>query len=512
MTTDSLVHPNRAGAPAPGRWSVVLVPLLLAGCMTDPQLPPPHLDTPTAALQARAATVAAQPALDASAPPSPWWRLFNDATLTALEGEAGTRNLDLRAAVARIDESRAQLGLVSANRAPQLAATAGYTRSGLSEHSPLHRLGAPTAGSSTWTLGLQAGWELDLWGHLRQVETSARMQLQAVAYGQEAVRVSVAAEVARTYLLLRGAQAQTAIAQDNQRIAQDLLRMAESRARNGVATRFDAAAARADLAGIEASLLQLQHQRDTLMNALALLLGWPPRELNDRLVDAALPAMPARLPVGVSSELARTRPDILQANARLQAAVADIGAARADFYPRIGLGGSLGVQAFQLSDLGSWASRQFSVGPTLHLPIFQGGRLQSQLALSEARHQLAAIAYQQTVLRAWHEVDDALGAYASERAREVKLREAQQQSQVALDVAQKGYQEGVSDFTAVLVARRSLLSSQAALADCATASALSVVGLYRALGGGWSPELLQPDAAQAGSPQAVPAAEPDVRS
>lgn len=310
--------------------------------------------------------------------------------------------------------------------------------------------------------------------------------------------MSIAAEVAYTYLQLRGVQAQESVAEQNRQLADGLVRMAESRERHGVATRFDAAAARADVAGIDARLSQLHHKREALMNALALLLGKPPRELDDRLAAAALPAMPKRLPVGIPSELARQRPDILQADARLRAAVADIGAAEADFYPRISLTGSAGVQAFDFSDLGSWASRRYAFGPTLYLPIFEGGRLKSNLALSAARHRLAAIAYQQTVLRAWHEVDDALGAYASELRRHAQLQLALDQNQTALKVAQRAYQQGTADFTAVLVAQRSLLASHAELIDCSTASALSVVGLYRALGGGWSSQL-RADAAPSGS-------------
>lgn len=476
------------------RWAMHGMPTLLAlafaGCASAPDARE-HLSfaSPDAALRARAAVVTGEPALTEEASPSPWWLLFGDATLTALEAEAAESNLDLQAAAARIEESRAQLRLANATRQPQLAAEASYARSALSEHSPMVALGAPTSASNTWSMGLQAGWELDLWGHLRHLGESAEARLQASGFGMEAVRVSVAGEVARTYLLLRGAQAQEAIVEENRRIAENLMRMAESRERNGVATRFDAAAARADLAGIEARLSQLHHQRDALMNALALLLGKPPRELDERLAAAGLPPMPARLPVGIPSALARQRPDILQAEAHLRAAVADIGAAEADFYPRISLTGSLGVQAFDLSDLGSWSSRRFSVGPTLYLPIFQGGRLKGNLALSEARHRLAGIAYQQTVLRAWHEVDDALGAYATELKRHAQLQLALEQNQTALDVAQRAYQQGSADFTSVLVARRSLLASQAELTDCATASAMSVVALYRSLGGGWSPEL-----------------------
>ena len=349
--------------------------LALAGCVTAPDVREPFLTSPDAALRARAAFVANETALVDAPAPSEWWQLFGDATLTALQAEAAASNLDLLAATARIEESRAQLGFANAARRPQLSADASYARSALSENSPMAALGAPTSATDNWLMGLQAGWELDLWGHLRHLSDSAEARLQASAYGMGAVKVSVAGDMARTYLLLRGIQAQQTIVEENRRIAENLVHLTESRQRNGVATRYDAAAARADLAGIEARLLQLAQQRDALMNALALLLGQPPRELDARLGSADLPSMPARLSVGVPSELARQRPDILQAEARLRAAVADIGAAKADFYPRISLTGNIGVQAFDFTDLGSWDSRRFLVGPTLYLPIFQGGRV-----------------------------------------------------------------------------------------------------------------------------------------
>ncbi len=469
---------------------VLAVAQALSGCAIAPDRPAPTLPDTEAALRARADAVARAQGLSDAPLPAAWWTLFNDPLLSDLQAEAAASNLDLQAALARIDESRAQLGLARAVQAPQLAAEAGYARSAQSEYSPLVRLGAPTTASSAWQLGLQAGWELDLWGHLRQLGAAADARLQASAYGTHAVQVSVAGDIARTYLLLRGAQAQLTLAGQQRAIAADLLRLAQSRQRHGVATRFEAAAAQAEVAVVDARRAQLQQLRDALMNALALLLGQAPRTLDARLSPGAvLPPMPGVLPIGIPSELARQRPDILQADARLRAAVADIGAAEADFYPRVRLSGSLGLQAFELSDLGSWSARRFSVGPALYLPLFDGGRLQSQLALTEARHRSAAIAYQQTVLRAWHEVDDALGAYAAERVRHAQLAQAVAQQQTALDVARRAWQQGTADFGTVLVAQRTLTAGQAALSDSATGAALSVVALYRALGGGWSDTL-----------------------
>lgn len=481
-------------------WVTYAVPLLalaLAGCASAPDMQPPSLAQPDVALRSRAGALSDSAVLDETAAPSRWWTLFADATLTALEAEASESNLDLLEAAARLEESQAQLTLAGSNRRPQLAAEGGYSRSALSEHAPLVALGAPSTGHDTWSLGLQAAWELDLAGHLRHLEDASASRLEASHYSLQSVRVTVAAQVARSYLLLRGVQQQQAISEDNRNVAEGLLRMAESRERNGVATRFDAAAARAELAGIDAQRAELEHQRNGLMNALALLLGKSPRELDARLAAVKLPGMPKRLPIGIPSELARQRPDILQAEARLRAAVADIGAAQADFYPRISLTGGLGVQASDLADLGSWSSRQYSIGPALYLPIFQGGRLEGNLALSKARQRQAAIAYQRTVLRAWHEVDDALSGYTSELKRHDQLQLAQEQNQAALKVAQRGYKQGSTDFTEVLTAQRSLLASQAALNESATASALSVVALYRALGGGWS-SALHADNATAG--------------
>lgn len=474
------------------RASICLAPLasavLLAGCVAVQPFDTPSIGPASAALNSRESIIASQPALDEASAPQRWWDLFNDSTLTDLEVGIES-NLTLRAAALRIEESRAQLGLADARRRPNVGANAGYARDAISENSPIHQLGAPTAGYDTWSLGLQAAWEIDLWGHLQHLSASARANLQATYYDSKAARVSVTAELARTYLVLRGVQAQESIVNENLDIARNLVRLAQSRQRNGVVSKFDAVSARADVSALEARATQLHHERAALMNAVARLSGKAPRELDAQLATAPLPSMPSRLPIGIPSELAKQRPDILQAEAKLRAAVADIGAAKADFYPRISLTGTIGMQAFNLSDLGSWASRQYAFGPSLYLPIFEGGRLRRQLELTEVRHRLAAIAYQDTVLQAWHEVDDALGAYASELKRHEQLQSAMRDNQTALTIARRSYQQGAADFTTVLIARRTLLASQADLTDSATASALAVVSLYRALGGGWSPEL-----------------------
>jgi NodT family efflux transporter outer membrane factor (OMF) lipoprotein len=294
--------------------------------------------------------------------------------------------------------------------------------------------------------------------------------------------------VGRTYLQLRGTQAQLAITRQNQAVAEHTLGLTENRQRQGVGTDFETASARAQLAAVESAIPPLVEKRNALLNALALLVGDQPRALDVLLGPAKpLPPVPPSVPLGLPSEIARRRPDILRAEAQLHAATAGVGVARADFYPRIGLKGRFGLEAFDSGDLASWDSRFFSVGPTVYLPIFEGGRLTQRLALTEARQKMAALAYRQTVLRAWHEVDNALDAWTARQARHAALLVAYDQSRRALHVAERSYREGAADYLAVLTAQRNVLASETSLNDNATSITLAMVDLYKALGGGWDP-------------------------
>ncbi|RST48894.1 efflux transporter outer membrane subunit [Variovorax sp. MHTC-1] len=484
------------------------VALLLSGCAVDPAFERPDSGLHEVTLAPRSDHAGAVQPSDSDVPIQ-WWTLFNDALLTDLQRRAQADNLDLHVASTRIEQSRAQLGIASADLLPNVGGSASYSREALSEHGKFAALGAPTRPSDFWQIGFDASWEIDLWGRARRAREAAEATLVAVAYEREATRVALSAEVARTYLQLRGTQAQLDIAQQNQGVAERTLGLAESRERNGVATRFETSSARAQLATIKALVPELIQRRDVQMNALALLLGAPPRTLDAQLRSAMpLPALPIDVPVGVSSELARRRPDILRAEAQLHAATAAIGVAKADFYPRIGLKGRIGLEAFEIGDLDSWDSRFFSVGPTVFLPIFQGGRLTQRLALNEAQQRTAALTYRQTVLRAWHEVDNALDAWAAQQRQHAELRVSYEQSMEALRVAERGYQEGAADYLSVLTAQRNLLASQTSLNASATGAALTLVNLYKSLGGGWNPEQLERASrdAEAVRARALPAA------
>ncbi len=480
-------HPSFTCRVAHASTAICLA-ALLPGCMVGPDFVRPDNGLHEAVLTPRAEHVgAAQPT--GFNVPAQWWTVFNDALLSDLQSRAQASNLDLQTASARIEQSRAQLGIAASALLPSVGASASYSREALSEHGKFAALGAPSTPSDFWQLGFDASWEIDLWGRARRVREGARATLDAALFEREATRVSLSAEVARAYLQLRGLQAQLDIAEQNRTIGERTLSLAESRERNGVATRFETSSARAQLATINALVPELAQCRNAQMNALALLLGAPPRTLDAELREAIpLPSLPINVPVGVSSELARRRPDILRAEAELHAATAAIGVAKADFYPRIGLKGRIGIEAFESGDLDSWDSRFFSVGPTVFLPISQGGRLSRRLELNEARQKTSALAYRQTVLRAWHEVDNALDAWAAQQRQHAELLIAFEQSSEALRVAERGYREGAADYLSVLTAQRNVLASQTSLNASMTGAALTLVNLYKALGSGWNPD------------------------
>jgi NodT family efflux transporter outer membrane factor (OMF) lipoprotein len=242
----------------------------------------------------------------------------------------------------------------------------------------------------------------------------------------------------------------------------------------------------------------LEQQERQLINALSLLLGQPPQALAAELTTARpVPPVPPLIPVGLPSELARRRPDIREADAQLHAATATIGVADANFYPSFTLTGSVGLQALQPWTLFNLNSRQYALGPSINIPIFEGGRLKATLALRKDQEKEAAVVYQRTVLNAWHEIDNSLTAYQSEQRRRDQLKEAVTQNERAVSLAQSRYQEGVADFLQVLDAQRELFLTQQGLAESTTLVDTDLVAIYKALGGGWETDFPDPQAVAA---------------
>ncbi|WP_338806526.1 efflux transporter outer membrane subunit [Pseudomonas chlororaphis] len=416
-----------------------------------------------------------------------WWDVFNDPQLSALSRRVLTDNLDLQLATSRLQQSRAARQVITAERYPTSSASGGYARkrnSGEGLNDPSGHEGK--SAFNLWDAGFSASWELDFWGRVRRETEAADATLEVAENDRRGVLLSVLAETAQDYIQLRGVQSIRAVTEQNLDVARHSLKLSQLRLADGVATVLDVAEAAAQVATIESQLPALQQRQAQLINALSLLMGEPPQALHAELAaDAPVPQTPSQVAIGLPSQLAERRPDIRQAEARLHAATASIGVAKGDFYPRITLSGNFGSQAMQLSDFGSWGSRQFGIGPQFSLPLFDGGRLRGMLHLREAQQQEAAVAYQQTVLRAWHEIDDQLTRYNSSQLRRDSLAEAVRQNQIALRTAQQQYVEGVVDFVNVLTVQGALLATQEQLVESSTGVSLAMVGLYKALGGGW---------------------------
>ncbi len=501
--------------------------LLLAGCTVGPDFQQPSLWSPGSWFSTRPNPARLEASMPVAEPvDAEWWTRFNDPILTGLVRRVAAGNLDVRTSAVRLLESRAQRSITGADQFAQLNGNGSYTRQLLSKQGVISAIGSGgggssgsgSGGSSTATQsnglggrqggipssvagstgippfdlfqgGFDASWELDLWGRVRREVESADATLEASAEAQRAQLLSSIAEMARDYMQLRGTQDTLRITRDNILAAQESVRLTTERARGGLATDLDVANARAQLESTAATVPQLEQQEAQSINAIGLLLGMPPAALQAELSPPKpVPPVPPRVPVGLPSELARRRPDIRQAEAQLHSATADIGTAKADFYPRLTLSGSVALQALQVKNLG-FSAGTYSYGPSLTIPIFEGGRLRGTLALREAQQQEAAVAYQRTVLQAFTEVDNALIAYAAEQRRRDRLAAQVAQSRRAFNLAQDQYRQGLTDFLQVLTAQRTMLAAEQQLSDSTATVSSNLVTLYMRLGGGWETDL-----------------------
>lgn len=488
----------------------------LAGCTLGPDFATPSAWFPSSwfASKSQAITAGApQPASQAVVEPiaPDWWASFNDPELTSLEERVAAANLDVRTATTRLAESRAQRRITAAAEFPQINGDASYQRQLPSAKGVFSLLGGGSSGGASgspsgaggvtgppsssvgaikpfdlYQYGLDASWELDLWGRVRRSIEAADATIDASAEARRDILLSVLAEVARDYVQLRGIQAQLQISRENLTTAQDSLSLTTKRAADGLTTQLDVANAAAQVASTTAAIPQLQQQEAQVINRLSFLLGETPGTLADELTTAQpVPPVPPRVPLGLPSELARRRPDIRQAEAQLHAQTAQIGVAVASFYPSVTLNGNVDLQAIRFADLADWGSRTYAFGPSIHIPIFEGGQLKGNLELTKAEQQEAAINYERTVLNAWHEVDNALIAYAAEQRRREDVIQAVAQNHRALRLADEQYRQGLVPFLQVLTAEQQLLATEQQETDSTTTVSTNLIALYKALGGGW---------------------------
>lgn len=477
---------------------------LLGGCAVGPRYSPPVTDTPAnwAVSGAPRSELATASGFTSARIDDAWWESFGDPELTSLIARAVASSFDARQAVLRIEEAREQVRLAGAPGRPMLNASASYTNERISERTATTSIlgaagsGAPGGVASAlpglknpfdaYQYGLGGSWEIDLFGRVRRSVEAAGAEAGAAIEDSRAVRVSLAAEVASTYIDLRGVEARRAVVEQAIATAESLRKLAIDARRGDLGDDLEVAAASAAVANARAQLPPLDQASAADRNRLALLLAVRPGALDAELArPAALPPTPPVVPVGLPSDLARRRPDIRGAEALLHAAVARQGVAVAMLYPSFSLGGSAGYEASRPAALSEWAAHYLNFGPTLDLPLFDGGQRRGNVRLADIHAREAALAYAQTVLVALHETEDAMEAYRQEQFRRTSLEAALAQSQAALTLAEARYQTGTVSFHDVLAARDKLQQAQLGVVASRAAASQDLVGLYRALGGGW---------------------------
>jgi multidrug efflux system outer membrane protein len=410
-----------------------------------------------------------------------WWKQFNDPTLDALIQRAAANNLDLHIAVARLHESRALLSDAKSDQLPTIDTDVNYARS--RGQQPGFTTQRTTV--TSYQAGFDASWELDVFGGVRRSVEAARADLGASEASLHNAQVSLLAEVARNYFELRGSQLRLDIANRNIDNQRQTVHLAEVRMQLGAGSEQDVASAKAQLSSVQAQLPVLQTQVSASTFRLAVLLGQRPGELDIDLSPKSFQPIAVNLPIGDAGDVLSRRPDIRVAEREYAAANARIGVAKADFFPHISLGGFLGFLAGRANDFGGASTRAWSLTPGISWSGLNIQRVRANLHASEARTDAAQANYQQTVLLAIEDIDNAVTGFNQQRVRVDHLIDQSTQSQRAADLARVRYQEGETGFLELLDAERVQLSAEDDLAQAEAGINTRAVALYKALGGGW---------------------------
>jgi outer membrane protein, multidrug efflux system len=456
--------------------------LALAGCTVGPDYEKPDVKAPETWSQASGDKLSTERADLAR-----WWSAFGDPTLDSLVRRALQENLDLQAATSRVVEARAQAGHTRADWYPQAEGSSSYSRTRFSKNGPFPVPGSPER--NLWSSGFDAGWEIDVFGGTRRAVEAADAEVEASVEDRRAVLVSLLGEVARAYVELRGAQRLEAILSGNISAARSTLEITRTRLQAGMATELDVSRAEAQLANTEALLPEARRTIRVSIHRLGVLLGLDPGSLSSVLEkEAPIPAAPARILVGLPSDLVMRRPDLRRAERKLAAATARIGVAVAEFYPKFSITGAFGLESVDASDFAKAASKAWSVGPTVRWPIFQAGRLQANVEIQDARAEQARLVYKHSVLSAFEEVENALVGvlrqWDQHRSRETAAASGRRSVALASDL----YRKGLTGFLDVLESERVLYEAEQRRVESEVAIAVNVVALYKALGGGWELE------------------------
>ena len=509
--------------------------ILVCGCAVGPDYQEPDVLIPDTWTEPLAGGVSG-----VNARPEAWWTNFGDATLNSIIERAAGGSFDLQIVEARLQAARAYETMAGAALWPQVNVGTGYQRSqtrevdvsrggtgsltmspgglsvsatepgpfgtvvtvvpdttgaGMSRVTVSPGAKAPDRHNDLFQAGFDATWELDIFGGLRRGREAARAEVEEVAELRREVFISVAAEVARNYFVLRSAQNRLETARKNIEAQEEALALAEGRFRAGLANELDVKLAEAQLASSKSAVPTLETAIRVTIHRLGVLIGSTPGALDDELAVAVpQPQVPPEVPVGLPADLLRRRPDVRAAERAVAAATARVGVAQADLYPHFVLTGSLTGSSTAFEGITRGANRLWSIGPGIRWPIFDGGRIRANIRVQDARLDEAITTYEKTVMLALEEVENSLVAYAKEQNRLITLTEAVNANRRALEIARQLYGNGLITFLHVLDAERSLFASEDQQIQSESVVLTNLVALYKALGGGWEMNYPEPEA------------------
>jgi multidrug efflux system outer membrane protein len=455
--------------------------VVLASCTLGRDYSRPAIETPATYRSAAPQTSAA------SLADVQWFDLFRDDTLTQLVKGALQENFEVRIAAQRVLQARAAYGITRGSQFPSVDVSAGVTAARSSQVGANRGIPADVNTDVSYTqAGFSLGWELDVWGRLRRLSEAARAQYLATEEARRGVITTLVADVSENYLALRGLDLELEIARRTREVANDNLRLTEARRTSGVASALDVRQAEQLLFTATGQIASIEREIALSENALSLLLGHAPGDIPRGRPLEALQAPPA-VPAGLPSALLERRPDIRRAEQELIAANAQIGAAKAEYFPRISLTGFLGGQSRALTDLLSGPARLATAGVSAAAPVFNAGRTRNKVKLAEAIHGEAIVNYQRVIYTAFRDVSDGLAAYTKTTEQRTQQEQLVQALSESARLATQRYQGGLDSYLPVLDAQRNLFGGELELARLRQQELSSLVQLYRALGGGWTP-------------------------
>jgi NodT family efflux transporter outer membrane factor (OMF) lipoprotein len=471
--------------------SLLIVALVATGCSVRRQYEAPTPVAPAAWTPPAQAAEIPSASIDAL---SAWWDAFGDPFLTSLVRRAVAGNLDVRTALSRVREARASVSTATASLRPAVDASGAGRASGSGGESAL------SGTVQSYSLGLDASWELDLFGAVRSTVDAASATAEAREADVRDVLVTLAAEVARGYIDIRLLQRRLDIVRGNIGLQEETLELTRFRSQAGLATDLDVQQALANVESTRAQLSSLEAQAARARHALAVLLGQAPSALDADLAGpGVIPVAPIAAAVGVPADALRRRPDVRGAERLLAAQFAQVQGARADLYPTFRLAGSIGLESLSLAKLLLPGASFWSASPSVSTRLFNRQQLRQNLVIQSERQAQAAQTYESRVLGALQEVEDSLGDLVHEQVRRERLVAAAAAAEQAADLSLQLYTAGLRDFRDTLDAQRSLLSLQDSLASSEAAVSTDLVRLYKALGGGWTAESFLPEPISAGS-------------